>query len=211
VAGLAAPSERADPEGPPRYDDEPPVPPPGGVDVLGGGVVVVVVVVVTGGFDVVVRVVVRVVVVRVGWVFGGRWVVRVVSSGSSVRVLVRRFEVVVEEVVVVDDGAEDALPVVVVVVVVGEVLLSVVTSSWTSTVSLLLRSGWASSPAPPASMATVAKAVDTTRPATPRARYGERRRPLPSAAGGASSIRSSGPRIPAPSYDSPRDRSVTAR
>jgi acylphosphatase len=60
-------------------------------------------------------------------------------------------------------------------------------------------------------MATVAKAVDTTRPATPSARYGVRPRPLASSGGGAKFIRSSGPSIPAALLQSLRDRPVTAR
>lgn len=118
------------------------------------------------------------------------------SAGASVVVVVVVVEVVVD---VVDDGADDEVVVVV---------LSVVVSR-TSMVSLV-RSGCASPVWPPASMATVANAVDTTTPATPSARYGVRRSAPPSSVGGASSIRSSGPSIPEALLESLRDRSVTA-
>jgi acylphosphatase len=119
------------------------------------------------------------------------------------------FFVVVVVVVVVDDSVVDDE--VVVGVVVREVLLSSDVVFWSCTTeSWLVRSGWASSEWPPASMATVANAVDTTTPATLRARYGVLRNPLPSL-GGASSIRSSGPSIPALLLQSLRDRPVTAR
>jgi hypothetical protein len=150
--------------------------------VVGGGVVVVVVL--DGGFGVVVG----------GFGELGRGLVVVVvgssvvgsgslSTGSSVVVVV----VVVVVDVVVDDVVDED-------VVVVDVLVSDDVVSVTSMESLV-RSGCASSLLPPASIATVANAVDTTMPATPRARYGVRRRPAPPSAGGATSIRSSGPGI----------------
>lgn len=183
------------------------LPSPGGVvgPVGSGGVVVVVVV--TGGVVVVGFGVVGFGVVGRGVVgFGvvGSWVVG--SAGSS-SVAVAPFVVFVVVVVVVVDVVVD--DVVLDDVVVTDVLVSSDVVSGTSMDSPG-PPGCASPVCPPASIATVANAVDTTTPATPRARYGVRRRLLPPSAGGASSIRSSGPSIPEPLSPSLRDRSVTS-
>jgi hypothetical protein len=137
----------------------------------------------------------------VGWsVFAGGVVVVVV--------VVDRFFVVV--VVLVDDSGAEVLVGAVVGVPETEVLLpSSVVLSCTWTESWLVRSGWASLPWPPASMATVANAVDTTTPATPSAMYGVRRSSPPSSGGGATPIWSS-PSIPQALSESLRDQPVTA-
>jgi hypothetical protein len=109
-------------------------------------------------------------------------------GGVVVVVVVVDFFFVVEVVVEVDDEGPDELVGVVVEVPDTEVLLpSSVVWSWTWTESWLVRSGAASSFGP-ASMATVANAVDTTTPATPSAMYGVRRSRPPSSGGGASPI-----------------------
>lgn len=99
----------------------------------------------------------------VGWVGLG-------CPGVGVELLLVFRFVVVVVVVVFDDEEDDDSVVVVVGVVDREVLLPsyVVVFSTSTEVSWLVRSGWAS-PLSPASMATVANAVDTTTPATPSA------------------------------------------